>query len=112
MKFTVFLLEEVEKFILSLPLKMQAKIQRTIDLLRDFGYKLPMPHAKLLVESRQLKELRIQQGSDICRLFYFHYQEKTYVITSGYIKKENKTDKNEIKKAIMLMERIKEKENV
>lgn len=46
MEFKVELTEEVVNFILSLPIKMQAKIQRTIELLKEFGYNLPEPHSK------------------------------------------------------------------
>jgi mRNA-degrading endonuclease RelE of RelBE toxin-antitoxin system len=46
MEFEVELLEEAVEFILSLPAKMQAKIQRTIELLKEFGYLLPEPHSK------------------------------------------------------------------
>ena len=37
--------------------------------------------------------------SDICRIFYFHHKNTLYVATSGYIKKEMKTDQDEIEKA-------------
>jgi len=46
MKFEVLLVQEVIEFIDSQPTKMQAKIERTIDLLREFGYQLPMPHSR------------------------------------------------------------------
>jgi len=49
-----------------------------------------------------LFELRVQLSSDICRLFYFHDDGKIYVVTSGFIKKIQKTDPKEIEKAIKL----------
>ena len=108
MDFQVELTEEVIEFILSLPNKMQAKIQRSINLLKEFGYSLPEPHSKKLKSVVDLYELRVKLGSDICRLFYFYWKNKIYVMTSGYIKKSNKTDKNEIKKAIIIMNKFKE----
>jgi mRNA-degrading endonuclease RelE of RelBE toxin-antitoxin system len=36
MEFEVKILEEAEKFIYKLPIKMQAKIRRTIELLKKF----------------------------------------------------------------------------
>jgi len=111
MQYEVLLVEEVEKFILSLPIKIQAKIQRTLDLLREFGYKLSLPHSKTLIEGKKLKELRIKFGTDICRLFYFHYKDKTYVVVSGYMKKEQKTNIREIDKALLLMKQIEEENN-
>ncbi len=89
---------------------MQAKIQRTIDLLKEFGYTLPQPHSKKIIGAKGLYELRVQLGTDITRLFYFYWKETIYVITSGYVKKANKTNKEEIKKAITLMNNIKEEQ--
>ena len=103
MNFEVELTEKAVAFILSLSVKMQAKIQRTIDLLVEFGYTLPEPHSKKVSGTKFLHELRVKHGSDICRLFYFHYKDKIYIITSGYIKKSQKTDKKEIEKAIKIM---------
>ena len=103
MKFKVELTEDVIEFILSLSEKMQAKILRTIELLKEFGYNLPEPHSKKIKSTSKIYELRVKQGSNICRLFYFHWKNKIYIITSGYIKKANKTDKKEIEKAINIM---------
>jgi len=108
MNYEVELLEEVVDFILSLPKKMQAKIQRTIGLLREFGYWLPGPHSKKITGYNDLYELRIKLGSDICRLFYFHWKDNIYIITSGYSKKSQKTDKNQIERAMRLMNQFKE----
>jgi hypothetical protein len=43
MEFTVRVLPPANEFIDSMPSKMQSKIYRTIDLLREFGYKLQEP---------------------------------------------------------------------
>ncbi|HED08876.1 MAG TPA: type II toxin-antitoxin system RelE/ParE family toxin [Ignavibacteria bacterium] len=106
MGFNVFLTEDVVRFIDSVSIKAQAKIERSIQLLREFGHLLPMPHSKQLVGSKKLKELRVILGKNIYRLFYFHYREKTYIVTSGYIKKSPKTNKKEIEKALSIMNRI------
>jgi phage-related protein len=47
--------------------------------------------------------LRVQQGNNIARVFYFHYQSNFYLLTSGFIKKKNKTDMKEIEKAEKIM---------
>ncbi len=103
MRFQVELLEDATNFILSQPVKMQAKIQRTIGLLKEFGYELPEPHSKKIKGKRKLYELRIKLGSDICRMFYFHFRGKIYIITSGYVKKAMKTDERQINRATRLM---------
>jgi hypothetical protein len=66
MNYKVEVLEEAVDFILSVPTKMQAKIQRTIELLKEFGYALPEPHSKKLKGADDLHELRVKLGSDIC----------------------------------------------
>lgn len=104
MQFTVRLLAQANEFIDSLPLKMQGKIYRSIDLLREFGYSLPEPYSKSLKGMRGLKELRVKLATDICRLFYFHHKCAVYVVTSGYVKKSDRTDKRELERAIRLME--------
>jgi phage-related protein len=106
MNYQVNLTEGVIEFILSLPIKMQAKIQRTINLLEEFGYTLPEPHSKKIRSVDNLYELRVKVGSDICRLFYFHLKNKIYIITSGYIKKADKTDRQQIQKSINIMNKF------
>ena len=60
-----------------------------------------MPHAKKL-SGYDLHELRVKQGSNICRMFYFGYKGPVFVVTSGYLKKSDKTDKQEIERALRL----------
>jgi len=57
---------------------------------------LAEPHSKKIKGYKSLYELRVKQGSDICRFFYFHQKGKIYIITSGYIKKDKKTSKSEL----------------
>lgn len=100
------ILAPANEFIDSLPGKMQSKIYRTIDLLREFGYTLPEPYSKVLKGTPGLKELRVKLATDICRLFYFHHKEKVYVVMSGYVKKRNETDKREVDRALRLMNEV------
>ena len=65
MDFEVEILEDAVEFILEQPVKMQAKIQRTIQLLKMFGYKLPEPHSKKVADDERLYELRIKLASDV-----------------------------------------------
>ncbi|MFP4377782.1 MAG: type II toxin-antitoxin system RelE/ParE family toxin [Spirochaetales bacterium] len=48
-------------------------------------------------------ELRTKQRSNIVRMFYFVKERTAYVITSGYVKKTDKTSRVEIERAIRLM---------
>ncbi|MCP5108300.1 MAG: type II toxin-antitoxin system RelE/ParE family toxin, partial [bacterium] len=65
MDYEVELLDDAVKFILSLPVKIQAKVQRTIGLLKEFGYALPEPHSKKIRGVDDLYEFRVKFGSDI-----------------------------------------------
>jgi phage-related protein len=60
-----------------------------------------MPHAKRL-PGYPLRELRVKQGSNIIRMFYFAKEQMTYVVASGYVKKTDKTSRTEIDKAMRL----------
>jgi len=96
-------MEPATTFVKKLTVKMRAKVLRTIGLLEQFGSQLPAPHAKALKNCEGLRELRVKQGSDIVRLFYFHHKGKVYVATSGYMKKTQKTNPREIARAMCLM---------
>jgi hypothetical protein len=68
-------------------------------MLSEFGPALTLPHSRKIAGTEDLFELRIQVATNICRL-------------SGFIKKQDKTDPNEIGKALKIRRRyIDEKEN-
>ncbi|MFN6064451.1 MAG: type II toxin-antitoxin system RelE/ParE family toxin, partial [Bacteroidota bacterium] len=52
-----------------------------------------------------LYEARIQLGSDIWRVFCFFDNGKLVILLNGFIKKTQKTPKNEIEKALQLMQK-------
>ena len=111
MPYEVVLLETVRGFISGLNAKFRAKTLRTIDLLAEFGPFLSMPHARKL-SGHELWEIRVRQGSDICRLFYFHHPTMGYVVTSGYVKKTDRTSTQEIDKANRLRIRFLAEEGI
>ena len=101
MPYEVVLLDPVRNFLRGLGEKLQAKASRAIELLGYFGPLLRMPHSRKLGD-HDLWELRVQQAGMICRLFYFHDQGRIYVVTSGYVKKTEKANSDEIRKALRL----------
>ncbi|PJZ76296.1 type II toxin-antitoxin system RelE/ParE family toxin [Leptospira neocaledonica] len=107
MKFKVQLLEPAEDFLLKLENKLKAKAFRTIELLAEFGPELREPFSKKIQGYAGLFELRIKQGSNICRLFYFFEKGRVVIITSGFVKKDQKTDKDELTRAFKLMKTYK-----
>jgi phage-related protein len=107
----VVILDEAKNFLDLLEPKMMAKSYRTIKMLSEFGQALTLPHARKIVGTEDLYELRIQIATNICRLFYFYYNDELYIILSGFIKKQNKTKPKEIEKALRIRRKyIDEKE--
>ena len=84
-------------FILSLPMKMRAKITRTIAMLETSGTDLREPHSKHLHDG--IFEIRAKIGSDITRVLYFFVIGRRIIITHGFVKKTDKTPPGEIDKA-------------
>jgi hypothetical protein len=103
MSYSVILLKKAEAFLDELEPKLAAKAFREIELLKEIGPMLTFPHTRKIEGTEKLYELRVKQGTNICRLFYFSKGKMIFIITSGYIKKTNKTDKDEIKRAGRLM---------
>ncbi len=89
--------EPAKEFLLSLDVKMRAKMLRTIDLLAVNGVELREPHSKPLDDG--IFELRAKVGSDITRVLYFFMVGKRVILTNGFVKKTVKTPPAEIARA-------------
>ena len=89
--------EPAMDFIMSLNDKMQARILRTIKLLSENGTDLREPYSKHLVDG--IFEIRAKVSSDISRVLYFFVIGRKIVLTNGFVKKTQKTPKNEIELA-------------
>lgn len=87
----------VVKFIETQETHTQAKIYNTINLLKEYGIELGLPHIKKLSGS-DMWELRIL-GSNNIRFFYIAMTGKSFIILHGFKKKTNKTPQKEIKTA-------------
>ncbi|XDD41711.1 type II toxin-antitoxin system RelE/ParE family toxin [Leptospira sp. WS60.C2] len=110
MAYNIQLLEFAEIFLVKLDNKIKAKAFRTIELLKEFGPELREPFSKKIAGFNGLFELRVKQGSNICRFFYFFEKDKIIIITSGFIKKDQKTDRDQLEKAKKLMNQYKGEE--
>ena len=106
-EYEVIVLDKAREFIASLPKKLEEKAYRTVNLLRQHGSLLLSPDSITIKSVKGLRELRVKQGSNICRLFYFHEKGRTYIVMSGYLKKEQKTSSREIMKAKKIMDKMK-----
>lgn len=89
-------------FLLTLNPKMRAKAFSEIELLEKHGTDLREPYVKPIKgeKYKELFELRIKFSSDISRIFYFTFQNNTFVLLNGFTKKSNKTPTNELDRAI------------
>ena len=85
--------EPAKEFLLSLDVKMRAKMLRTIDLLAVNGVELREPHSKPLDDG--IFELRAKVGS----VLYFFMVGKRVILTNGFVKKTVKTPPAEIARA-------------
>lgn len=85
----------VKEFLDNLETHTGAKVFATLDLLKEFGINLGMPHSKKVLGT-SLWELRVL-GNDNVRIFYIAKIGKTFLLLHGFLKKKQKTDKKEIK---------------
>ena len=105
----------VKDFVKTLPPKHSAKALWEIDLLEKLGTTIKEPYAKPIKGKKYkgLWELRIQQGSDASRVFYFLPVGNTFILLHGFLKKTNKTPPGELDIALSHMNDYKRRiENV
>ena len=84
----------VEKFLEDVNPKMRAKIYGLLEILQEKGNRLREPYSKHLEDG--IFELRCKFGNDITRILYFFYYEGRIVMTNGFVKKTQKTPREEI----------------
>ena len=87
----------VKLFIDSLDPKFKVKMMFSVKLLKELGYKLREPYSKHLEDG--IFELRMQAGNNISRVLYFFYVGNKIILTHGFIKKTQKTPREEIDRA-------------
>ncbi len=81
--------------------KVKNKIIWTLQLMEELE-RIPETYLKHIENTDGLYEIRIQQGSDIFRIFCFFDEGNLVVLANGFQKKTQKTPKNEIEKAIKI----------
>lgn len=82
-------------------LKVRNKILWTFRIL-EYVQHVPEVYLKHLEGTDGLYEIRIQQGSDIFRIFCFFDEDQLIVLVNGYQKKTQRTPKAEIEKALRI----------
>ena len=93
---------QVEEFLDSLDDKTGAKIIAVLKWIEDQDI-IPAKFFKKL-KSTNIYEVRIKYGSNIYRILCFFYKNSIIVLTNGFLKKSQKTPKNEIEKAEKYMQ--------
>lgn len=86
-----------EEFLDSLDVKMRGKLVMTLKVLQEQGNRLREPYSKHLEDG--IFEVRGKVSSDISRVLYFFYYGGRIILTNGFIKKTQKTPRNELEKA-------------
>ena len=81
-------------FMVSIDKKMSSKVFWTLDVLKHQGPDMRLPYSKHLGDG--IFEIRTKVASDITRVLYFFVYGKNIVMTNGFVKKTQKTPKNEI----------------
>lgn len=92
-----------EDFLIEQPRKVQDKIFKIIEAIETLE-RVPSNYLKHLVGTNGLYEARIQLGSNIWRVFCFFDGDKLVVLMNGFQKKSQKTPKNEIDRALKIMD--------
>ena len=91
-----------EEFLLKQPEKVQDKIFKIIEAIETLE-RVPANYLKSIEGTNGLYEARIQLASNIWRVFCFFDEGKLVILLNGFQKKTQKTPKNELEKALKLM---------
>ena len=82
---------------------VQAKIEWTLNLIR-VTRQVPEKYFKHLEGTKGLYEIRVEVGSNIYRIFSFFDKGNVVVLGNAFQKKTQKTPKQELEKALKIME--------
>jgi len=82
---------------------VQAKIEWTLNLIR-VTQQVPEKYFKHLEGARGLYEIRVEVGSNTYRIFSFFDKGNLVVLGNAFQKKTQKTPKQELEKALKIME--------
>jgi phage-related protein len=85
----------VADFLDSLNSKQAKKVTWVLNLIEQ-KHRVPTEYFKKLSGTSGIWEVRVQSGSDIFRLLGFIDQGNFVVLTNGFVKKSQKTPRNEI----------------
>ena len=99
----IFYRDYFEEFFLKQRDKVKDRIIWTLDLIEEI-HNVPETYLKHITKTNGLFEIRVQQGSDIFRIFCFFDENKLVILANGFQKKTQKTPKKEIDRAHKIKE--------
>jgi phage-related protein len=99
----IFYKDYFEIFFVKQREKVKLKILWTLDMIEEVQ-RVPETYLQHMENTDGLYEVRVQQGSDIFRIFCFFDTGKLVVIINGFQKKSQKTPKKEIDRALKIKE--------
>ncbi len=97
----IFYKEYFQEFFVTQLDKVKDKIIWTFELIEEL-HRVPETYLKHIENTDGLFEIRVQQGSDIFRIFCFFDHGQLVVLANGFQKKTQKTPKQEIEKALKI----------
>ena len=85
------------------PDNVQKKIEWTLNLIRVMKH-VPEKYFKHVESTKGLYEIRVEAGSNIYRIFSFFDKGNLVILGNAFQKKSQKAPKQEIEKALKIME--------
>ena len=98
----VFFENHFIEFYLNQDEKVKEKIKYVLELIKQVE-KVPEKFFKHVAGTKGLYEIRIENQSNIYRIFCCFDKGKLVILFNGFQKKTQKTPKNELEKALLLM---------
>ena len=97
----IFYKDYFQDFFVKQRQKVRDKIVWTFDLIEIID-KVPETYLKYLEGTDKLYKIRVQNGSDIFRIFCFFDEGNLVVLANGFQKKTQKTPKKQIEMALKI----------
>ncbi|MBT3581394.1 type II toxin-antitoxin system RelE/ParE family toxin [bacterium] len=88
----------ISDFLRSLKKEVREKVLWVLKIIQDMD-RVPIKYFKKLTGTDGIWEVKVEYESNIYRLFGFFEKNRLIILTNGYQKKSNKTNRKEIKLA-------------
>lgn len=101
----VYYNERVKRDVFALPAGILADYLRLLDLMREFGADLRMPHSRTMGDG--LFELRPRGREGIGRVLYCMHVGRQVVVLHSFVKKSQETPPHELRTARLRLDEVK-----